>query len=132
MKRSPLRVFSTFKLFLPGIICSVPRRLVDGSPQCPTNWCVVSIIAIIHIYIYIYIFLSTTHKNTRFSNYYYYVILMSSRINNSSSFLTKRPLTRNRLSAKFFRTSYLTPCVHTRCFRFSINRSNLALRLSGE
>jgi len=61
-----------------------------------------------------------------------HVKLMSSRIMSSSSFLTNRPLTRSRLSAKFLRTSYLTVLVHTRWLRFSRKRSMRTLRLSGE
>ena len=38
----------------------------------------------------------------------------------SSSFLTKRPLIRTRLSAKFLRTSYLIFLLQTLCLRFSI------------
>ena len=45
---------------------------------------------------------------------YIYVKLINSRINDSSSFLTNRPFTRNRESAKFLRTSYLTDLVQTR------------------
>jgi hypothetical protein len=41
-------------------------------------------------------------------------------------------LTRRRLSAKFFRTSYLTFFVHTRLFLFSRNLSTLSLLDSGE
>lgn len=40
----------------------------------------------------------------------------------SSSFFTKRPFTRIRLSAKFLRTSYFTFFVHIRCFLFSKKR----------
>ncbi|CAN0539585.1 unnamed protein product [Ectocarpus sp. 12 AP-2014] len=40
---------------------------------------------------------------------------ITSRRSASSSFFTKRPLTRMRVSAKFLRTSYLTIFVHT-CF----------------
>ena len=44
----------------------------------------------------------------------HYVRLIKSLISSSSSFLTNRPLTLRRLSAKFFRTSYLTFFVQTR------------------
>ena len=56
----------------------------------------------------------------------------SSLSSTSSSFLTKRPLTRRRVSAKLLRTSYWTDFFHTLRLRFAWN---LAMRLflaSGE
>ena len=56
----------------------------------------------------------------------------SSLSSTSSSFLTKRPLTRRRVSAKLLRTSYCTDFFQTRRFRLAWN---LAMRLflaSGE
>ena len=47
---------------------------------------------------------------------------INSRNNSSSSFFTNLPFTLSRESAKFFRTSYFTFFVHTRCFLFSKNR----------
>ena len=40
------------------------------------------------------------------------------------------PLTRGRLSAKFFRHAYLTAFFHTRCPRFAWNRATRATRSS--
>jgi len=61
-----------------------------------------------------------------------YAHARSSRSSISSSFFTKRPLTRSRLFAKFFRTSYLISFFHTRCLRFSKKRSMRAFRDWGE
>jgi hypothetical protein len=59
-------------------------------------------------------------------------MLISSRSSSSSSFFTKRPFTRMRESAKFFRTSYFTFFVQTRFFLFSRNRWIRFRRASGE
>lgn len=56
---------------------------------------------------------------------------IKSRSNSSSSFLTKRPFTRSRESAKFLRTSYFTFLVHTRLFRFSKNLGHCGAGQSG-
>ena len=59
-------------------------------------------------------------------------MFINSRNNSSSSFLTNRPFTRRRESAKFLRTSYLTRFVHILFLRYAINLAMRARRDAGE